>query len=176
MTSGIQRSRRAVWPTHVDFSNFMPQRSVPRLLALHPGGAFRLGGYCNGGLLAWELAHQLTRAGREVELVVLIETISFNARRAIRAVKKVLEGVAPLAPANVGARIERDGMRALWLWVERVDPHIGRRTIRRISRALAGGPRAAHVSPAETWASGARSIMANYVPPPIDSAVVCPCP
>ena len=41
----------------------MARLYVSRLLELHPRGNFRLGGYCNGGLLAWEIAHQLARFG-----------------------------------------------------------------------------------------------------------------
>ena len=46
----------------------MARLHLPRLLELQPQGKFRLGGYCNGGLLAWEIAHQLISAGREVEI------------------------------------------------------------------------------------------------------------
>ena len=38
---------------------------IPLLLTAQPRGQFRLGGYCNGGLLAWEIAHRLHHAGRE---------------------------------------------------------------------------------------------------------------
>jgi thioesterase domain-containing protein len=55
-------------------------------LAAQPTGAFRFGGHCNGGLLAWELAFQLDRLGRQVELVVLVNTISLNARLALRVI------------------------------------------------------------------------------------------
>jgi thioesterase domain-containing protein/acyl carrier protein len=144
---------------------------VSRLLALRPSGAFRLGGYCNGGLLAWEIAHQLTQAGREVELVVLIETISFNARPAIRAATRALRLIARLAPARMRTRIEADGTRAMWLWAERVDPHIGRRTLDKISRAFTRAPRV--TPPAEVWAQGTRALMASYSPPALDSEVAC---
>jgi acyl-CoA synthetase (AMP-forming)/AMP-acid ligase II/thioesterase domain-containing protein len=58
---------------------------VPEILAAQPAGPITLAGYCNGALLSWELAHQLREAGREVKKLVIIEPISFNARRKFRA-------------------------------------------------------------------------------------------
>ena len=46
----------------------MAQAYLPQVLASQPVGSFRLGGHCNGGLIAWEIAHQLEQAGREVEI------------------------------------------------------------------------------------------------------------
>ena len=47
-----------------------------------------LAGYCNGGVLAWEIAHQLESLGRKLECVVLIDTLSFNARAIWARVKQ----------------------------------------------------------------------------------------
>jgi oxalate---CoA ligase len=59
---------------------------LPQVLALQPQGPFRLGGYCNGGMVALELAHLLISAGHRVELVVLIDTPTLNLRPTVRAV------------------------------------------------------------------------------------------
>ncbi|WP_153533628.1 type I polyketide synthase [Actinomadura macrotermitis] len=48
-------------------------RYVKELLAAQPEGAFRLGGWSFGGVLAYETARQLTAAGREVEFVALFD-------------------------------------------------------------------------------------------------------
>ena len=48
-------------------------RYVEALLEAQPEGAFRLGGWSFGGVLAYETARRLTEAGREVELVVLLD-------------------------------------------------------------------------------------------------------
>lgn len=53
---------------------------VPLLLEKQPTGRFRVGGYCNGALLAFEMARQLLNAGRKVELVIMIDPPSFNVR------------------------------------------------------------------------------------------------
>ena len=48
---------------------------IAELRSLQPEGPYFLGGYCLGGLLALEAAHQLSAAGEEVALVVLIQTM-----------------------------------------------------------------------------------------------------
>ncbi|TDC78264.1 type I polyketide synthase [Actinomadura sp. 7K507] len=48
-------------------------RYVQHLLEVQPEGAFRLGGWSFGGVLAYETARQLTTAGREVEFVALFD-------------------------------------------------------------------------------------------------------
>ncbi|MFC5749222.1 SDR family NAD(P)-dependent oxidoreductase [Actinomadura rugatobispora] len=48
-------------------------RYVRHLQEAQPDGAFRLGGWSFGGVLAYETARQLTAAGREVELVALFD-------------------------------------------------------------------------------------------------------
>ncbi|WP_329098484.1 thioesterase domain-containing protein [Actinomadura citrea] len=48
-------------------------RYVRHLLEAQPEGAFRLGGWSFGGVLAYETARQLTAAGREVEFVALFD-------------------------------------------------------------------------------------------------------
>jgi hypothetical protein len=59
----------------------------------------------------------------------------------------------------------------MWLWAERVDPHIGRRTLDKISRAFTRAPRV--TPPAEVWAQGTRALMASYSPPALDGEVAC---
>ncbi|MFI6514344.1 SDR family NAD(P)-dependent oxidoreductase [Spirillospora sp. NPDC050679] len=48
-------------------------RYVEALVEAQPEGAFRLGGWSFGGVLAYETARQLTAAGREVEFVALFD-------------------------------------------------------------------------------------------------------
>jgi len=47
---------------------------VRTLRALRPHGPYLLGGHCNGALVAYEMARQLTSEGEEVPAVVLIES------------------------------------------------------------------------------------------------------
>ena len=45
------------------------------LLRVQPEGPYLLGGYCDNGLVAYELARILMEEGREIGLVVLVETL-----------------------------------------------------------------------------------------------------
>ncbi|WP_406442254.1 acyltransferase domain-containing protein [Streptomyces sp. NBC_00631] len=51
------------------------RRHAEAITAAHPDGPCVLGGWSFGGFLAQETARQLTAAGREVELVVLIDSV-----------------------------------------------------------------------------------------------------
>ena len=121
----------------------MARSHVPRLLELQPHGKFRLGGYCNGGLLAWEIAHQLRKAGREVESVVLIDALSLNSRPVFRVIHRLLNGMAALMPGTAQKmQLQRDGMRAIWNvarqsggskfgWIAAAIPPLQRRLVHR---------------------------------------------
>src|SRR5438067_9295614 len=47
-------------------------RHAEELRAANPGGPHRLGGWSDGGLLAFHTARELVRRGEEVDLVVVI--------------------------------------------------------------------------------------------------------
>lgn len=51
-------------------------RFARKLLLAQPTGAFVLGGFCLGGILAYEVACQLEAAGREVRLLTMVDTPS----------------------------------------------------------------------------------------------------
>ena len=84
----------------------MAQSYLPQLLTIQPSGRFRLGGFCNGGSLAWELAHQLNKAGRDVEFVILCDTISLNARTLTRAYARILAWMVTISPKRIGNKIK----------------------------------------------------------------------
>lgn len=90
------------------------QSYLDHLIAVQPSGMFRIGGYCNGGLLAWEIAHQLESSGRRVELVVLIDTFSLNGRLPLRAVRQSLRLVTGILRGKSGERLRKVVMRSLW--------------------------------------------------------------
>lgn len=54
---------------------------IDELTSFQPQGPYFLGGFCFGGLLALEAAQQLTAAGHEVALVVMIQSTHPDARR-----------------------------------------------------------------------------------------------
>jgi amino acid adenylation domain-containing protein len=69
-----------VMPSGVDGRPFprsveaMAKENIRHLLAVQPESPYLLGGYCNGGVVAYEMARQLHRQGREVGMVILLDT------------------------------------------------------------------------------------------------------
>jgi len=62
----------------------MARVHIQQVLAACPEGPLVLGGYCNGGLVAYETARLLTAAGRRVERLVLIATDADTRFRRLR--------------------------------------------------------------------------------------------
>jgi thioesterase domain-containing protein len=58
----------------------MAARHVAELRKVRPHGPYRLGGFCVGGLIAFEMARQLRAAGETVERVIAIDSAATNAR------------------------------------------------------------------------------------------------
>jgi amino acid adenylation domain-containing protein len=56
----------------------MASHYLKEIIALQPQGPYLLGGYCLGGSIAYEIAQQLNKEGREVALLVLMETYNFS--------------------------------------------------------------------------------------------------
>jgi thioesterase domain-containing protein len=52
----------------------MAEDQLVTLRSIQPRGPYRLGGHCNGGLVAFEMARRLEAAGETVALVVMIAT------------------------------------------------------------------------------------------------------
>ena len=54
------------------------------ILNAQPEGPYRLGGKCLGGIVAFEVARLLAAAGKEVEMVVMLDPPTINARRSMQ--------------------------------------------------------------------------------------------
>ena len=52
----------------------MARENVAAIRAIRPAGPIVLGGFCNGGIVAYEMARQFERAGVRVEDVILVDT------------------------------------------------------------------------------------------------------
>ena len=59
---------------------------IESLRSVQPEGPYLLGGYCNGGLLAYEMARQLHAQGQTVDLLVLMDPDSPARHRLVRSV------------------------------------------------------------------------------------------
>jgi thioesterase domain-containing protein len=67
---------------------------VAALRAIQPTGPYRLGGFCNGGVLAFEMARQLQNQGESVEALLLVDSRAFNAPLRYRLLSRVIRHIA----------------------------------------------------------------------------------
>src|SRR5439155_16965337 len=58
----------------------MAAERLGTLLDRRPNGPYLLGGYCNGGLVAFEMARQMGKMGLKVDLLVVVEASATNVR------------------------------------------------------------------------------------------------
>jgi thioesterase domain-containing protein/acyl carrier protein len=126
-----------------------------------PGMPVILGGYCNGGYVAWHLAHLLRQKGVEVLGLFLVETPSFNARALTRAVARLMRPLPRLQ------ELATRGVRSLYRHGVRDFSARALQALRRLPRKMAPA-----ATPA-TWWKFVRGMSARYVPPAIDVAVYC---
>jgi oxalate---CoA ligase len=126
-----------------------------------PGMPVILGGYCNGGYVAWHLAHLLRSKGVEVLGVFLVETPSFNARplmRSLAALFRSLPATQELATRAVRS-LYRHGAKSF-----------AARALRAMGERLRH-PRASRA--ASSWWTFVRGMSARYVPPALDVDIYC---
>jgi acyl-CoA synthetase (AMP-forming)/AMP-acid ligase II len=142
---------------------------VPHVLAAQAAGPIRVGGYCVGGLLAWEVARQLKKHGRDIEFLVLVESPSLNGRKPFRAAKTVLKLATRVSPRRVGEKFDLHGMWAVWVWA-RSRPLVWG-AIRKLLR---------YFSPDSPYRSELFPVrrdeyrkVANYIPENLDADVYC---
>jgi amino acid adenylation domain-containing protein len=173
------RPGRTVWVVHplgVDHARVplsieaMARQHVRDLTALAPDGPLVLGGYCNGGLVAWEAARLLAAEGRVVERVILIAADAdtrFSRLRAplIRAARLLGlgDGLADVQFGRVRAfasRVRARSPRGRVALAVRSAMHVTRQVAQQLRRhrprPLAAGP------------LGRRyfDLVTSYVPPP----------
>ncbi|MBS0522362.1 MAG: AMP-binding protein [Proteobacteria bacterium] len=155
--------------TGIDSIERMVSLYLPYIDAVAPAGPVRLAGYCHGGHAALELARRLEAAGRTVEKVVLLDTISLNARAPLRMAAPIVRMAAKAAPNGAARQIDRIGMTALW----------------KLSTRLLSGDRAVAFRVAQTLKKGTMRAwddsrlgtyyraMAKYVPAGIEAEILC---
>jgi acyl-CoA synthetase (AMP-forming)/AMP-acid ligase II/thioesterase domain-containing protein len=155
--------------TGVDSIRKMVTLYVPYVDRVAPSGPVKLIGYCHGGLAALELARRLEDAGRTVEKIVLLDTISLNARTPLRMVEPIVRLAAKAMPGTVARKLGRSGMASLWVLSTHLlsgDPSVAFRVARTLKK---GSMRA--------WDESQRTAyyraMARFVPPYIKAEVLC---
>lgn len=74
---------------------------IRAIQTVRPHGPYALGGHCNGGLVALEIAHQLRALGERVELVALVDTRAPSpTRRALHKAVCTLAALLRLPPVK----------------------------------------------------------------------------
>jgi amino acid adenylation domain-containing protein len=74
----------------------MAEMHVAELRREQPNGPYRVGGFCIGGTIAFEMARQLLAAGQRVERLVIVDSAAINMR--VRGARPFL----PLMPGSDG--------------------------------------------------------------------------
>lgn len=89
---------------------------LPLLRKMNPEGPFRLGGYCNGALIAYEIARQLAAEGRQIDYVAMIDPPTVNARPTMRWIHRSLSAVMGLmgGPPAVQRAHLGNAMNIVW--------------------------------------------------------------
>jgi amino acid adenylation domain-containing protein len=93
----------------------MAAERIEALKAIQPTGPYRLGGFCNGGVLAFEMARQLQSRGEAVEALLLVDSRAVNAPRRYRVVSRAIGRLARSLGWSDAKR------RAVFLRLRRVD-------------------------------------------------------
>ena len=84
-----------------------------RLIEIQPSGAYRVGGWCRWGIVAYEVAQQLRREGREVALLVLLDAdrpgMFLNTRSSLLGrISRLLHPATTRAePVSLSQRVEQ---------------------------------------------------------------------
>ena len=85
----------------------MAEHYVREIVAVQPQGPYALGGYCLGGVIAYEIAQQLIAAGKQAEIVIMLDTYNPST---VRRAKKFLQ-----APRHLAQNVWFHGANALMI-------------------------------------------------------------
>jgi oxalate---CoA ligase len=133
-----------------------------------------IAGYCNGGLAAWHLTHLLRSEGVAVAELLLIETMSLNARPLVRAVARLATQGGTGMRGRAGQRARNRLTRAAWSWSRRLASLTYQTMGRKLSSALRRKPDPGLRGDAfDVLDEVYFQLMSAYVPPRIDVGVSC---
>ncbi|MEM7355787.1 MAG: condensation domain-containing protein, partial [Acidobacteriota bacterium] len=99
----------------------MAERYIEAIRQAQPHGPYRLGGYCIGGGVAYEMAQRLLAAGETIDLVILIDSVPRayldDSQAASVQVARRLKNLLAKAPRDIAAStvdFARRAARRLW--------------------------------------------------------------
>jgi len=157
----------------------MARERLPLILERQAQGPYRIGGYCNGALVAFAAARLLIEAGNEVEIVALIDPPTANVRPWSRAILRSLDRVLPdMHLARAYEALSRFGETSKWPYPKRIANlvwKVSRRSVRMVRQRLAGHvptPPTARDREVRVRFLHYSLVMARYLPERIDAPVV----
>lgn len=139
----------------------MAATHLAALRAVRPHGPYIIGGFCIGGIVAYELAQQIKASGDSVEMLLMIDSaFEDNVARALRS---LAEGIGWFLRWDDLAKVEHFGRWAVWRdrftqWRRLSTREQGRTAWRRVWDRIgrASNPRRATPSISEADVSGHR--------------------
>ena len=144
---------------------------IPHILEMHPSGPLCLAGHCNGGVLAWEIAHQLESLGRDVKSIALLDVPSLNARPAFRSIVRLKSIAVAATPEKLSRKLARHSMRAIWKdrhangpFSRAIANYVPRRTTARVTCIISEECRPKKTYDWVPWTNVADDVRCEYVP------------
>jgi thioesterase domain-containing protein len=90
----------------------MAAAHLAALRAVRPNGPYVIGGFCIGGLVAYELAQQIEASGESVEMLLVIDAAPED--KVLRALRWLAGAIGVLLRWDDHAKVDHFGRWALW--------------------------------------------------------------
>jgi thioesterase domain-containing protein/acyl carrier protein len=141
-------------------------RACQSIRRIRPHGPYILGGYCFGGTVAFETAHQLRAMGEEVRLIALFDTPAPGYPKLLRNHSRNWRWLREVLGAGNGA--SRIGVRDIISHLDMAGQMIKRKMVAKTERQLARLELTPLVPTAGNVARWQERSTAMYIPKPID--------
>lgn len=85
-------------PYHIESGDVLPTieeiaaATIESMRTVQPHGPYMLSGFCGGGLIVYEMAHQLKRQGEEVDFLLLVEPLAGPGPASYRVILRTFAG------------------------------------------------------------------------------------
>jgi thioesterase domain-containing protein len=90
----------------------MAAAHLAALRAVRPKGPYVIGGFCVGGVVAYELAQQIEAGGESVEMLLIIDATAED--KGLRVLRRLTEACGALLRWDDRAKIDHFGLWTLW--------------------------------------------------------------
>ncbi len=98
------------------------------LEAVQPEGPYLLGGWCNGALVAYEMARQLHARGKEIRLLVLMDPVTLVYPARVRFVRSIIRRFGSVMKLSQEKQLELFlRIRHLYRYIENLNAHVSSR-------------------------------------------------